>query len=106
LLAAHGRAWRFGMTGPLVSADGIREILQVPPPWHIAALVPIGYPDEEPWRDGPQERRSCHPMGSMSDARYEEVSDAEKDDRREPCVVKLREADLNFVTGLDFSSPT
>jgi nitroreductase len=48
LLAAHGRAWRFGMTGPLMSADGIREILQVPPPWHIAALVPIGYPDEEP----------------------------------------------------------
>jgi hypothetical protein len=45
-------------------------------------------------------------MGSMSDARYEEVSDAEKDDRREPCAVKLREADLNFVTGLDFSSPT
>jgi coenzyme F420-0:L-glutamate ligase/coenzyme F420-1:gamma-L-glutamate ligase len=49
LLAAHAAGLgASGMTGPLVAADGIREILQIPPAWHIAALVPIGYPAEEP----------------------------------------------------------
>lgn len=36
------------MTGPLVASDVLREILHVPASWHLAALVPIGYPDEEP----------------------------------------------------------
>jgi nitroreductase len=49
LLAAHAAGLgASGMTGPLVAADGIREILHVPQAWHIAALVPLGYPDEEP----------------------------------------------------------
>jgi nitroreductase len=49
LLAAHAAGLgASGMTGPLVAADSIREILHIPPAWHIAALVPIGYPDEEP----------------------------------------------------------
>lgn len=37
-----------GMTGPLVAADRLREILDVPPSWEIAALVPVGYPAEDP----------------------------------------------------------
>ena len=36
------------MTGPLVAADAIREILRVPASWHVVALVPIGFADEEP----------------------------------------------------------
>ena len=56
LLAAHAAGLgASGMTGPLVAADAIRGILQVPPAWHIAALVPIGYPYEEPM---PTERKS------------------------------------------------
>jgi len=49
LLAAHAAGLgASGMTGPLVAADALREILRIPQSWHIAALVPIGYPDEEP----------------------------------------------------------
>jgi nitroreductase len=49
LLAAHAAGLgASGMTGPLVAADAIREILCIPKSWQIAALVPIGYPDEEP----------------------------------------------------------
>lgn len=49
LLAAHASGLgASGMTGPLVAEDRIREILEVPPAWEIAALVPVGYPDEEP----------------------------------------------------------
>ena len=49
LLAAHAAGLgASGMTGPLVAADSLREILRIPLTWHIAALVPIGYPDEEP----------------------------------------------------------
>jgi len=49
LLAAHAAGLgASGMTGPLVAADRIREILRIPEAWHIAALVPVGYPDEEP----------------------------------------------------------
>jgi nitroreductase len=56
LLAAHAAGLgASGMTGPLVATDGIREILHVPQTWHIAAVVPIGYPDEEPT---PTERKS------------------------------------------------
>ena len=56
LLAAHAAGLgASGMTGPLVAADAIREILHIPPAWHIAALVPIGYPCEEPM---PTERKS------------------------------------------------
>jgi nitroreductase len=49
LLAAHAAGLgASGMTGPLVAADLLRELLNVPPSWEIAALVPIGYPDETP----------------------------------------------------------
>ena len=49
LLAAHAAGLgASGMTGPLVAVDAIRELLRVPPSWEIAALIPIGYPDESP----------------------------------------------------------
>ncbi|PYR56391.1 MAG: hypothetical protein DMF85_16720 [Acidobacteria bacterium] len=48
LLAAHAAGLgASGMTGPLVAADAIREILRVPASWHVVALVPIGFADEE-----------------------------------------------------------
>jgi nitroreductase len=49
LLSAHASGLgASGMTGPLVVADRIRELLSVAPSWEIAALIPIGYPDESP----------------------------------------------------------
>jgi nitroreductase len=49
LLAAHEEGLgASGMTGPLVASDQLRELLEVPPSWTIAALVPIGYADEDP----------------------------------------------------------
>jgi len=39
------------MTGPLVAADELKRVLEVPESWSIAALVPAGYPDETP--EGP-----------------------------------------------------
>jgi len=57
LLAAHAAGLgASGMTGPLVAADVIREILRVPASWHIVALVPVGYPDETP---APTTRKSA-----------------------------------------------
>jgi nitroreductase len=53
LLAAHEMGLgASGMTGPLVASERLREILEVPASWHIAALVPIGFPDEEPGPTG------------------------------------------------------
>jgi nitroreductase len=37
-----------GMTGPLVAADRIRALLDIPPSWEVAALVPVGYAAETP----------------------------------------------------------
>jgi nitroreductase len=49
LLAAHASGLgASGMTGPLVAVKELRELLQVTPSWEIAALVPVGYPDETP----------------------------------------------------------
>jgi nitroreductase len=49
LLAAHASGLgASGMTGPLVAVDRIRELLNVAPSWEVAALIPIGYPDESP----------------------------------------------------------
>jgi nitroreductase len=49
LLAAHtlglGACW---MTGPLVAASALGEILRVPAGWTLSALIPIGYPAEAP----------------------------------------------------------
>jgi nitroreductase len=56
LLAAHAAGLgASGMTGPLVAADDIREMLRVPASWHLVALVPIGYADEDP---RPTERKA------------------------------------------------
>jgi nitroreductase len=55
LLAAHAAGLgASGMTGPLVARDALREILDVPPSWHIVALVPLGFPAEQP---APTERK-------------------------------------------------
>lgn len=43
------------MTGPLVAASKIKELLGVPPPWEVACLVTVGYPDESP---SPRPRKS------------------------------------------------
>jgi nitroreductase len=49
LLAAHAAGLgASGMTGPLVAVDAIRDILRIPPSWHVVALVPMGFADEEP----------------------------------------------------------
>ncbi|HEX6099928.1 MAG TPA: nitroreductase family protein [Thermoanaerobaculia bacterium] len=49
LLAAHAAGLgASGMTGPLVAVEELRALLHVPPSWEIAALVPVGYPDETP----------------------------------------------------------
>jgi len=41
-----------GLTGPLIAADELREILSVPASWNIVALVAVGYPDEQPMPTG------------------------------------------------------
>ncbi len=49
LLYAHslslGTCW---MTGPLLARREIENILSVPKTWRLAALIPLGYPDEAP----------------------------------------------------------
>ncbi len=37
-----------GMTGPLVARDELKRLLDVPESWNILALVPVGFPAEEP----------------------------------------------------------
>jgi nitroreductase len=37
-----------GLTGPLIAADELHDILSVPAGWNIVALVAVGYPDEQP----------------------------------------------------------
>jgi nitroreductase len=49
LLAAHALGLgASGMTGPLVAADKLRALLEVPDSWEIGGLVPVGFPAEEP----------------------------------------------------------
>lgn len=51
LLSAHARGLgASAMTGPLVAADVLLSLLSLPAGWGIAALVPIGFPDEIPRR--------------------------------------------------------
>ncbi len=45
-----------GMTGPLLADGALRTILSVPTGWEIAALIPLGFPDEAP---APTERKSA-----------------------------------------------
>lgn len=49
LLMAHALGLgASGMTGPLVADDRLRALLDVPASWNITALVPVGWPAEEP----------------------------------------------------------
>ena len=49
LLMAHDSGLgASGMTGPLVALGKLREALEVPLSWQIAALIPLGYPAEAP----------------------------------------------------------
>ncbi len=49
LLAAHAAGLgASAMTGPLIAEHRLRQILEVPASWEIVALVPLGYPDEQP----------------------------------------------------------
>jgi nitroreductase len=36
------------LTGPLLAAHALRELLRVPGSWELLALIAVGYPDEEP----------------------------------------------------------
>lgn len=44
------------MTGPLVAADAIRDLLEVQPSWELLGLVALGHPDEAP---EPRPRKSA-----------------------------------------------
>ncbi|HLY74372.1 MAG TPA: nitroreductase family protein [Planctomycetota bacterium] len=49
LLSAHEMGLgASGMTGPLVAVDHLKKALEVSPSWDIAALIPVGYPAEQP----------------------------------------------------------
>lgn len=49
LLMAHALGLgASGMTGPLVAEPALRAILEIPDGWSIVALVPVGWPDEDP----------------------------------------------------------
>lgn len=49
LLMAHALGLgASGMTGPLVAEPALRSILEIPDGWGIVALVPIGWPAEDP----------------------------------------------------------
>lgn len=37
-----------GLTGPLIAADALRELLAVPGGWDLVALIAVGYADETP----------------------------------------------------------
>ncbi|MBI2914822.1 MAG: nitroreductase family protein [Firmicutes bacterium] len=47
----YGTTW---MTGPLVAARELEELLGVKEPWSVVALVPVGLPAEQP---GPRPRK-------------------------------------------------
>ena len=55
LLACHSRGLgASAMTGPLLAEAKLKSLLEVPASWGIVALVPLGYPAEEP---APTERK-------------------------------------------------
>lgn len=55
LLAAtalgYGACW---MTGPLIAAEELEQLLGVEEPWYLVALIPLGYPGQSP---NPRPRR-------------------------------------------------
>jgi nitroreductase len=66
LLAAHALGLgASGMTGPLVAVDRIRALLEIPPSWEVAALVPVGFPAEDP---APTERKGVEKVVRWIDA--------------------------------------
>jgi nitroreductase len=56
LMAHESGLGASGMTGPLVADDRIREILDIPSSWEVAALIPIGFAAEQP---PPTERKQA-----------------------------------------------
>jgi coenzyme F420-0:L-glutamate ligase/coenzyme F420-1:gamma-L-glutamate ligase len=49
LLSAQARGLgASAMTGPMVAQPRLLELLEVPPGWAIAAVIPVGWPDEAP----------------------------------------------------------
>ncbi|MFO0563106.1 MAG: nitroreductase family protein [Polyangiales bacterium] len=36
------------LTGPLLAAHRLSELMKIPPSWDLLALIAVGYPDEEP----------------------------------------------------------
>jgi nitroreductase len=49
LLAAHALGLgASAMTGPLLASDVLRVELKIPSSWEPIAVVPLGYPDEDP----------------------------------------------------------
>lgn len=48
LMAHESGLGASGMTGPLVASDRLRAVLDVPPSWNLAALIPVGYAAETP----------------------------------------------------------
>ncbi|MBI4678208.1 MAG: nitroreductase family protein [Elusimicrobia bacterium] len=49
LLMAHSLGLgASAMTGPLIALDKVRAILEVPGSWDVAAVIPVGFPAEEP----------------------------------------------------------
>jgi nitroreductase len=66
LLAAHALGLgASGMTGPLVAVDRLRALLDVPASWEVAALVPVGFPAEQP---APTERKGLPKVVRWIDA--------------------------------------
>jgi nitroreductase len=57
LLAAHAEGLAASaMTGPLIAARELKELLGVPESWGIVAIVPLGHADETP---RPTERKAA-----------------------------------------------
>ena len=60
------------MTGPLIAARELGQLLRVPPGWELAALVPVGLAAEEP--DMPKRRpidrvyKRLDSLGPLADA--------------------------------------
>jgi len=49
LLMAHENSLGASvMTGPLIANNDLRQILSIPNKWHLAMLIPLGYPAEDP----------------------------------------------------------
>jgi nitroreductase len=48
LYAHHEGLGATCMTGPVLASDEIKDGLGIPKPWAIAAVIPVGFPDEAP----------------------------------------------------------